>query len=81
MPKYCTHVVGDDGRVEKSRSFICETDADALVWAKHLMEGHMVELWSGDRLVDYLLPPAPPKAQDAVTHVIVDGRMIPKAGK
>jgi hypothetical protein len=76
MPRYCTYLVGHDG-VQNSRSFICDTDANAIVWAKHLLEDRPIELWSGDRLVQRLLPPAP-EARDATTYAIVQGHMIPK---
>jgi hypothetical protein len=29
-------------------------DADATVWPKQLVDGHDIELWSGDRLVVHL---------------------------
>ena len=34
-------------------------DADATVWAKQLVDGHDVELWSGERFVFRLNSPAP----------------------
>jgi hypothetical protein len=30
---------------------VCTGDAEAIDKAKHLVDGHDVELWSGDRLV------------------------------
>jgi hypothetical protein len=80
MPRYCTCAVGNDG-VKNSRSFVCDTDANAIVWAKHLLDDRPVELWSGDRLVQRLLPPAPTEARDAVSYLIVQGRMIAKRKK
>jgi hypothetical protein len=80
MPRYCTFAVGNDG-VENSRAFVLRTDANAIVWAKHLLEDRPIELWSGVRLVQRFLPPAPPKVRDAITYVIVQGRMRAKGRK
>ena len=30
---------------------LCESDADATVWAKQLVDGHDIELWTGKRFV------------------------------
>lgn len=79
MPRYCICAVGNDG-VENSRAFVCDTDANAIVWAKHLLEDRPIELWSGDRLVQHFLP-TPPKAKAAITYVIVQGRVIAKGRK
>jgi hypothetical protein len=62
MTRYCTRVIGDYRRVEKSRAFVCDTDEDAIVWATQLLDDQTVELWSGKRLVRRLLPPAPSSA-------------------
>ena len=51
MNEYRTYVIGDDGHIKSSRAFVCENDADAIVWAKQLVEGHDIALWSRDRLV------------------------------
>jgi hypothetical protein len=31
--------------------FACDNDADAVEWAKQLVDGHDLELWSGTRLI------------------------------
>lgn len=80
MTEYCTRVVGGDGRVEKFRVFDCDTDANAIVWARHLMDDRKIELWSGDRMVQILLPPAPLDTGNSISHNIVEGRLISKAG-
>jgi hypothetical protein len=30
---------------------VCARDEDAIVWAKQLVDGYDVELWSGDRFI------------------------------
>ena len=51
MAEYRAYVVGDDGHFVAFRAFVCDSDADATVWAKQLVDGHDVELWSGERFV------------------------------
>jgi len=51
MAEYRAYVVGDDGHFVSFRAFICEGDAEATVWAKQMVDGHDVELWSGERFV------------------------------
>jgi hypothetical protein len=43
MVKY--RVIGSDGEVE--RTFVCDTDENAIEWAKRLMAEQPAELWSG----------------------------------
>lgn len=81
MTDYCARVVGDDGRVEKSRAFVCDTDAHAVVWAKQLMDDRTIELWSGNRLVQRISPPAALNADNSISHDILEGRLINKAGE
>ena len=50
VAEYRAYVVGDDGHFI-SRAFACDSDADATTWAKQLVDGHNIELWSGARLV------------------------------
>jgi hypothetical protein len=78
VSKYRAYVMGADGFIAHLRAFICGNDADATVWAKQLVDGHDVELWSGDRLVIRLNSIGRPSA---VTHEVIDGRMIPKPAK
>jgi len=49
--EYRVYILGDDGHITASRAFTCAGDSDAVVWAKQLIDGHDVELWSGDRFV------------------------------
>jgi hypothetical protein len=44
--------VDKDGHVEgPPDGFVCESDEAAIEWAKHLIDGHDVELWQLDCLV------------------------------
>jgi hypothetical protein len=51
MAEYRAYIVGDDEHFVSVRAFVCDSDADATVWAKQLVDGHDVELWSGERFV------------------------------
>jgi hypothetical protein len=51
VSEYRAYVIGEDGHIASFRAFVCDSDADATVWAKQLVDGHDVELWSGDRFV------------------------------
>ena len=51
MNEYRAYVMGHDGHIKNSRTFVCESDDDATVWAKQLVDGHDIELWSGERFV------------------------------
>jgi hypothetical protein len=44
MSAYRVYVIG-------IRRFVCDTDSDATVWAKQLLDDNDVELWNGYRLV------------------------------
>ena len=74
MSEYRAYLIGHDGHFASSRSFVCGNDADATVWAKHLFDGHDVELWSGDRFVIRLNVDGKP---DVVSHEVMVGRMVP----
>jgi hypothetical protein len=37
--------------VAASQAFVCGNDDDAVVWAKQLMDGADIELWSGERFI------------------------------
>jgi hypothetical protein len=51
VSEYRAFIVGKDGHIEGYRAFVCGNDVDATVWAKQLVDGHDIELWSGKRLV------------------------------
>jgi hypothetical protein len=44
-------MIGEDGHFVSYRAFGCGGDADAIVWAKQLVDVHDVELWNRDRFV------------------------------
>lgn len=75
VSEYRAYVIGYDGHFVSFRAFVCGSDADATVWAKQLVDGHDVELWSGDRFVTFLQSASKP---GAVSYNVIDGRMIPK---
>jgi hypothetical protein len=78
VSEYRAYIIGNDGHISSFRAFVCDGDANATVWAKQLVDGHDVELWSGDRLVIRLNTTGKPVA---VTHEIHNGRMVPKPAK
>jgi hypothetical protein len=49
--EYRAYTVGHDGHFTASRAFRCGDDSEAIVWAKQLVDGHDIELWSGERFV------------------------------
>jgi hypothetical protein len=49
--EYRAFLIGHDGHIRSSRAFVCGDDADAIVWAEQLVDGHDIELWSGERFV------------------------------
>ena len=51
MNDYRAFTFGHDGHVTASRGFRCADDSEAIVWTKQLLDGHDIELWSGERLV------------------------------
>ena len=48
---YRAYEIGKDGNVKRSRGFVCNDGADATVWARQLIDGNNIELWSGERFV------------------------------
>jgi len=51
VAEYRAYVVSEDGHIAASRAVVCDSDADATAWAKQLVDGHDIELWSGERFV------------------------------
>ena len=49
--EYRAYTIGPDGHITASRAFKCADDSDAIVWAKQLIDGYDIELWSGERFV------------------------------
>lgn len=75
MTDYRVDLIGLHGHIEASRSFVCDTDENAIVWAKQMVGQQPAELWSGARRVECL---SPPDEKQAVSHEVHEGRMVPK---
>jgi hypothetical protein len=75
MPNYRACFVNANGGIDSFRAFTCETDGDAVIWAKHLLDDLPIELWNGQRLVDRVHPRNKPAV---VTYEVRAGRMVPK---
>ena len=55
MVDYRAYFVGSDGHFIRFVGLSCSDDAEAIEQARRLMEGHDIELWSGDRFIVRLL--------------------------
>jgi hypothetical protein len=55
VPEYWVYVVGADGHFTESKEMTCRDDGEAVVKAKRLIDGHDIEVWSGNRLVIRLI--------------------------
>jgi hypothetical protein len=75
MAEYYAYLIGSDRHFESSRAFVCDTDENAIVWAKQMVGQQPAELWSGTRLVERL---SPPDEKQAVSHEVHEGRLVPK---
>jgi hypothetical protein len=49
--EYRAYTVGRDGHFVRYDPLVCADDPVAIAEAKRLLDGHDIELWSGDRLV------------------------------
>jgi len=56
MTEYRVYTVGADGHFINCRGFVCDNDEDALVWARRMIDGAALEVWSGERQVGCLEP-------------------------
>ena len=54
MPDYRVYFVGPDGHFFNFKPLICGSDDEALAEARQLIDGHAVELWSGERFITKL---------------------------
>jgi hypothetical protein len=54
MAEYRAYVVGNDGNFLSFEGFVCRDDGEALANARRLLDGHDVDLWSGERFVTRL---------------------------
>jgi hypothetical protein len=59
MAEYRAYVVGDDGHFVNCEGFVATDDGEAVAKAKRLVDGHDIELWSGERFVKRLSPESP----------------------
>jgi hypothetical protein len=51
MAEYRAYTVGLDGHFLSFEPLICSDDAEAVTEAKRLVDGHDIEVWSGERFV------------------------------
>jgi hypothetical protein len=51
MAEYRAYSVGIDGHFVGFEALVCADDAEAIEKAKRLVDGHDIELWSGDRFL------------------------------
>jgi hypothetical protein len=51
MAQYRAYAVGIDGHFVGFEALVCADDAEAIEKAKRLVDGHDIELWSGDRFL------------------------------
>jgi hypothetical protein len=51
MAEYRAYFVGIDGHFVGYEPLVCVDDGEAIIKAKRLVDGHDVELWSGERMV------------------------------
>jgi hypothetical protein len=51
MPEYRAYIVGSDGHFKEAVHLNCPNDETAKDYAKHLVDGHDVELWQYARKV------------------------------
>jgi hypothetical protein len=56
MNEYRAYTVGVDGHFIGFEPLRCANDAEAIEKAERLLDGHDVELWSGERLVIRISP-------------------------
>lgn len=77
MGEYRAYVVGLDGHFVSFEGFTCGDDGEAIAKAQRLLDGHDVELWSGERFVRRLKA-AENHDGEAISHEIIDARMVPK---
>jgi hypothetical protein len=54
VAEYRAYTVGCDGHFTGFEPLVCADDSEAIEKAKRLIDGHDIELWSGNRLVTRL---------------------------
>ena len=51
MGNYRAYALDQDGHFVGVQVLVCADDAEAIVTARRLFQGQVVELWCGDRLI------------------------------
>ena len=51
MTEYRAYTVGLDGHFISFEPLVCRDDGEAVAKARHLVDGHDVEVWSGERFI------------------------------
>lgn len=51
MSEYRTYTIGMDGRFAGYEEMVCRDDGEAVAKAKRIVNGHDIEVWSGNRFV------------------------------
>jgi hypothetical protein len=51
MAEYRAYTVGVDGHFVGFKALVCADDVEAINEANRLVDGHDIELWSGDRFL------------------------------
>ena len=51
MAEYRVYELGDGDHIVKATPLICNNDREAVVKARKLAKGHVIEIWSGERFV------------------------------
>lgn len=57
MTAYRLYQIGPEGRIDTPAEIIeCDSDAEVIVQAKAMIDGHKIEIWDGPRVVMRILP-------------------------
>ena len=51
MAEYRVYTVGLDGHFINFEPLVCRDDGEAIAMAQRMVDGHDVEVWSGERFV------------------------------
>jgi hypothetical protein len=52
MQEYRAYIIGLDGHVQSRVDIRCDDEAEAIMLARQLVDGHDVELWQLDRQIE-----------------------------
>lgn len=74
MGGYYAYILDEDDHFIGRVNVVCDGDEEAKRLAKQLVDHRAVELWQQDRKVARFEP----THSNPVSHVIKDGRMVPK---